>query len=152
MLNTFVIVALQDSWKVLVFFWPTDCVSLRRGWPFLSFWPIIISFFPRAVIRDIFICCSWWGFFRFFFLVPWMLVDIRLVYIYIYIYIFIYIYLYIYMCVCVCVCVCVLFGPVKTELGVIHSGQENHSRAEHLNFPGRKLNVIDFTEQYYKIK
>ena len=53
------------------------------------------------------------------------------------------------MCVCVCVCVCVLFGPVKPELGVIPSGQENHSRAEHLNFPGRELNVINFTEQYF---
>ena len=30
----------------------------------------------------------------------------------------------------------VLFGPVKPELGVISSGQENHSRAEHLNFSG----------------
>ncbi len=27
----------------------------------------------------------------------------------------------------------VLFGPVKPELGVIPSGQENHSGAEHLN-------------------
>ena len=26
---------------------------------------------------------------------------------------------------CVCVCVCVLFGPVKLEVGVIPSGQEN---------------------------
>ena len=51
--------------------------------------------------------------------------------------IYIYIYIYIY----------VLFGPVKPELGVIPSGQENHSKAEHLNFPGRKLNVINFTEQ-----
>ncbi len=42
------------------------------------------------------------------------------------------------MCVCVFVCVCVLFGPVKPELGVIPSGQENHSRTEHLNFPGRE--------------
>ena len=32
------------------------------------------------------------------------------------------------MCVCVCVCVCVLFGPVKPELGVIPSGQENYSK------------------------
>ena len=38
-------------------------------------------------------------------------------------------------CVCVCVYVCmyvcmyiVLFGPVKPELGVIPSGQENHSQ------------------------
>ena len=30
---------------------------------------------------------------------------------------------------------CVLFGLVKPELGVIPPGQENHSRAEHLNFP-----------------
>ena len=30
-----------------------------------------------------------------------------------------------------------LFGPVKPELGVIPSGQENHSRAGYLNFPGR---------------
>ena len=52
-------------------------------------------------------------------------------YIYIYIYIlyrnesdsiYIYIYIYIY------VCVCVLFGPVKAELGVVPSGQENHSK------------------------
>ena len=28
------------------------------------------------------------------------------------------------------------------ELGVIPSGQENHSGAEHLNFPGGELNVI----------
>ena len=50
------------------------------------------------------------------------------------------IYIYIYI---------VLFGPVKPELGVIPSGQENHSGAEHLNFPGRELIVIDFTEQYF---
>ena len=57
-----------------------------------------------------------------------------------------------YVCVCVCVCIyiyIVLFGPVKPKLGVIPSGQENHSRAEHLNFPGRELNVINFTEQYF---
>ena len=48
-----------------------------------------------------------------------------------------------------CVCVCVLFGPFKPELGVIPSGQENHSKAQHLNFSGRELNVIDFTEQYF---
>ena len=50
----------------------------------------------------------------------------------IYIYIYIYIYMYI-----------VLFGPVKPELGVIPSGQENHSKAEHLNFPGKELNVTN---------
>ena len=59
--------------------------------------------------------------------------------IYLSIYLSIYIYIYIYI---------VLFGPVKPEVGVIPSGQENHSGAEHLNFPGRELNVIDFTEQY----
>ena len=36
----------------------------------------------------------------------------------------------------------VLFGPVKPGLRVIPSGQENHSGAEHLNFPGEELNVI----------
>ena len=36
----------------------------------------------------------------------------------------------------------VLFGPVKPELGVIPSGQENHLGAKHLNFPGGELNVI----------
>ena len=37
-------------------------------------------------------------------------------------------------------------------MGVIPSGQENHSRAEHLKFPGRELNVINFTEQYFLFK
>ena len=36
----------------------------------------------------------------------------------------------------------VLFGPVKPELGVIPSGQENHSGAKHLNFPSGDFNVI----------
>ena len=36
----------------------------------------------------------------------------------------------------------VLFGPVKPELGVIPSGQKNHSGAENLDFPGGELNVI----------
>ena len=51
-LSTLVIVALQCSRKVSVFFWPTDCISLDffqgvwRGWPFLSFWPIIFFLFP----------------------------------------------------------------------------------------------------------
>ena len=53
----------------------------------------------------------------------------------------IYIYIYIYR---------VLFGPVKPELGVIPSGQENHSGAEHINVPGRELNVIVFTEHILK--
>ena len=42
----------------------------------------------------------------------------------------IYIYIYIYI---------VLFGPVKPELGVIPSGQENPPKAEYLNFPGRDI-------------
>ena len=40
----------------------------------------------------------------------------------------------------------VLFGPVKPELGVIPSRQENYS-SEHLNFPGNEHNVTDITEQ-----
>ena len=53
--------------------------------------------------------------------------------------------IYIYMCVCVCVCVCVaLFGPVKPELGVILSGKKPFN-SEHLNFPGKELNVTDIT-------
>ena len=44
------------------------------------------------------------------------------------------IYIYIYI---------VLFGPVKPELGVIPSGQENHSGAEHLGsqINGIKINI-----------
>ena len=49
-------------------------------------------------------------------------------------------YIYIYI---------VLFGPVKPELGVIPSGQENHSKTEYLDFPGRELNVINITEQCF---
>ena len=51
----------------------------------------------------------------------------------------VYIYIYIYV---------VLFGPVKSELGVIPSGQENHSGAEHLNFPRGELNVIFLVEPW----
>ena len=43
----------------------------------------------------------------------------------------------------------VLFGPVKPELGVIPSAPENLSRAEHLIFSGRELNVTNITEQYF---
>ena len=39
---------------------------------------------------------------------------------------------------------------IKPELGVIPSGQENHSGAEHLNFPGEELNVIFY--RIWKIK
>ena len=60
-------------------------------------------------------------------------------YIYITIYVFIYIYIYRYICVYIYVYI-VLFSPVKPELGVIPSGQENHSGAEHLNFPSGELN------------
>ena len=42
----------------------------------------------------------------------------------------------------------VLFGPVKPELGVIPSGQKKKIfNNEHLNFPGKELNVTDITEQ-----
>ena len=33
-------------------------------------------------------------------------------------------------------------------MGIIPSGQENHSKTEHLNFPGGELSVINITEQY----
>ena len=59
----------------------------------------------------------------------------------IYIQIYMHAYLYIYKYI-------VLFGPVKPELGVISSGQENNSKVKRLNFPGRELSVIDITEQY----
>ena len=52
-----------------------------------------------------------------------------------------YICIYIYVCVCVC-----LFGPVKLESGIIPSGQKSFNY-EHLNFPGKELNVTDITEQ-----
>ena len=54
--------------------------------------------------------------------------------------------MYVYICVYMCI---VLFDSVKPELGVIPSGQENHSKAEHLNFPGREINVTNITEQYF---
>ena len=79
-----VFVALQCLRKVLVFFWPTDCISLDffqgvwRSWPFLSFWPIIFFLFPPGGDSRY----SYLLFLMVFFLVPWMLVDIRLVYIY----------------------------------------------------------------------
>ena len=43
----------------------------------------------------------------------------------------------------------VLFGPVKPELGVIPSGPKKKTtfNSEHLNFPGKELNVTDITEQ-----
>ena len=43
----------------------------------------------------------------------------------------------------------VLFGPVKPKLEVNPSGQENQSKTELSNFPGRELNVINITEQYF---
>ena len=46
----------------------------------------------------------------------------------------------------------VLFGRVKLELGVIPSGQENHSGAEHLNFPGGELNVIFYRAIFLSLK
>ena len=42
----------------------------------------------------------------------------------------------------------VLFSSVKRELGLILSGQKKKTfNSEHLNFPGKELNVIDITEQ-----
>ena len=43
----------------------------------------------------------------------------------------------------------VLFGPVKPGLRLIPSGQKKKKtfNSEHLNFPGKKLNVKDITEQ-----
>ncbi len=61
-------------------------------------------------------------------------------------YIYIYIYIYIYERERV------LFGPVKTEWWVILSGQEKHSKTEHINFPGRERNVINITEQYFLLE
>ena len=106
MLSTFVIVALQDSRKVFSFLltnWLRIPWFFSRGRTRLAFSFFLtynfFSFFPRAMIRDTFISCSWRGFFRFFFLVPWMLVDIRLVNIYIYsllISIYLYVCMYAY--------------------------------------------------------
>ena len=55
---------------------------------YLTIWTLTYNFFffPRAVIRNTFISCSWLFFFlSFYFWKPWMLVDIRLVNIYIYV-------------------------------------------------------------------
>ena len=52
-------------------------------------------------------------------------------------YIYIYIYIYIY----------VLFGPVKPELGSNSIRTRKLFKSEHLNFPGKELNVTDITEQ-----
>ena len=37
--------------------------------------------------------------------------------------------------------------PVKPDLGIIPSGQENHSKTEHLNFPGRELTEVEKTRR-----
>ena len=42
----------------------------------------------------------------------------------------------------------VLFGPVKPELGGIPSGQKKFN-SEHLNFPGKELNVTDIKKQWF---
>ena len=41
----------------------------------------------------------------------------------------------------------VLFRPVKPESGVIPSGHKKTFNSEHLNFPGKELNVTDIKEQ-----
>ena len=53
----------------------------------------------------------------------------------------IYIYIYIYKYV--------LFSPVKPESRIIPSGQKKKKsfNYEHINFPGKELNVTDITEQ-----
>ena len=115
MLSTLVIVALQHSGRV---FWFSFDHWLSTPWFFsrsrtrlvfsFFFTQKTFFFFLWAVIRDIFISCSWPGFFLGFFLVPWILVDIRLVNtIYIYIYID---NLCVYFVSCVDVCMqCLLF-------------------------------------------
>ena len=40
----------------------------------------------------------------------------------------------------------VLLSPVKPALGIIPSGQKSFNY-EHLNFPGKELNVTDIPEQ-----
>ena len=86
-LSTLVIVALQDSRKVLGFLL-TNWLRIPwfffqgvwRGWPFLSFWPIIFfSFSPRLWFEILLSLVPGRFFFFLFFLVVWMLVDIRLV-------------------------------------------------------------------------
>ena len=43
--------------------------------------------------------------------------------------------------------ICVLFGPVKPDLGGIPSEQKKKFNSEHLNCPGKELNVTDIIEQ-----
>ena len=50
-------------------------------------------------------------------------------------------------CIYIYIYILVLFGSVKPELGVIPSGQKKTFNSEHLNFPGKELNVTDITEQ-----
>ncbi len=52
-------------------------------------------------------------------------------------------YIHIYICIYIA-----LFGPVKPELGVIPLGQKIFN-SEHLNFPGKGLNVTDITKHYF---
>ena len=42
-----------------------------------------------------------------------------------------------------CVCVCVLFGPVKPGVGNNSIRTKKKFNSEHLNFPGKELNVTD---------
>ena len=85
MLSTLVIVALQNSRRVFWFsfgHWPSTPWFFSRSrtrWSFLSFLPKkLFSFFLWTVIRDILALVMDQGFFGFF-LVPWILVDSRLV-------------------------------------------------------------------------
>ena len=63
-----------------------------------------------------------------------------LTYIYIWVFVSAYIYIYIY------IYIYVVFNPVKPESGIIPSGQKSFNY-EHLNFPGKELNVTNITEQ-----
>ena len=50
------------------------------------------------------------------------------------------------MYVCMYVCMYVLFCLVKPESEIIPPGQKKSFNYEHLNFPGKELNVTDITE------
>ena len=49
-------------------------------------------------------------------------------------------------CIYIYIYICILFGPVKPKSVIIPSGQKSFNY-EHLNFPGKELNVTDITEQ-----
>ena len=97
MLSTLVIVALQDSRRVFWFSfdhwlripWFFSRGRTRLAFSFFFFDPKLFSFCPGRWFGILFSLVPGQGFFCFF-LVPWILVDIRLVNIHIYIYIYTY--------------------------------------------------------------